>query len=95
MFFDESAEKIQKLYISQKYDAKKCIDILLNENKEKKDDSLLIEEWSDGDEKIRAKNHQVRQAVRLSSESNKSGESSSSTTQAKKRKLLPVQSLNR
>lgn len=95
MFFDESTEKIQKLFISQQYNAKKCIDILLNENKDKKDDSLVIEEWSDGDEKIRAKNQQVREAARLSSESNKSSESSSSTVQSKKRKLLPAISSNR
>lgn len=90
MFFDESAEKIKKLFISQKYDAKKCIDILLSQSK--KDDSLLIEEWSDGDENIRAKNEKAREAKRLSNESNKSTESSS-TTQSKKRKLLPIQSM--
>ena len=94
MFFDESTEKIQKLFISQNYDAKKCIDILLKEKNKPKDDSLLIEEWSDGDERIRAKNKQVREdkeKKRLSEESNQSTESSS-TTKSKKRKLLPIDS---
>lgn len=69
MFPDFPPKLIKKKLRESEFDAKKCIE-LLTQLKEKKSSnkSLEIEEWSDGDENIRAKNIENK-LKRLSNES--------------------------
>lgn len=67
MFPLASIEFIENIWIENNYNAKKCIDILLKEKENNQDDgacnksaNITIEEWSDGDEAIRARNLEMK-----------------------------------
>ena len=74
IFPEYSPEFIRTKLDESDNSAKKCIELIMKE-KEKKlvNKSLEIEEWSDGDEKIRAKNLENK-LKRLSKESQESDE---------------------
>ena len=56
MFPEYSPSFIRNKLIESNGSAKKCIDLIMKEKEKKMNKSLEIEEWSDGDEHIRAKN---------------------------------------
>ena len=73
MFPSVSQSHIKQMYIKRDFDAKSCIDTLLEEvnggNGDKMaDEADDIEEWSDGDAEIKAKNEQAR-AKKLAAQS--------------------------
>lgn len=99
MFPHVSSEHIRKLFKSNRYDAKSCIDILLKEKENINDDvngsrrrrgssSPDIDEWSDGNEDIRQRNRLNRERKRRLSDDKLSGDSA----RPKSRKVIVVES---
>jgi len=67
--FPEYSPSFIRIKLSESdHSAKKCIDLIMKEKEKKMNKSLEIEEWSDGDERIRAKNLENK-LKRLSKES--------------------------
>ncbi len=77
-----------KTFKKTKYNAKQCIDILLEDGEDQKDVDKEgeIEEWSDGDEAIRERNRAAAQKS-LKTSSSSSLTSNGSTSNNRKRKL--------
>jgi hypothetical protein len=89
MFPHHSTKLIKKIFAENDKNAKRCIDILLKEkeNTDLNDKSLDIEEWSDGDEAIRAKNQQKqlnKQLIQNGENSNDSSDLNENNTKKRK-----------
>jgi hypothetical protein len=90
LYANLTREKIRGIFFQTDFNVKKTIDILIRQEmesdeeeteggvKKSKNESLSIDEWSDGDEKIRAKNKADRE--RKKRNSNESSASSTTTT---------------
>lgn len=53
------------MFIKSSYDAKNCIDLLLEEDDDGAKPEEIIEEWSDGDERIKLQNKKAKDASNL------------------------------
>ena len=84
MFPHHKAKTIQMAFAKHEQNAKKCAEFLLKEKENggvSAENEVEIEEWSDGDEDIRARNAQARSERKMSDEQSESSEN------VKKRKV--------
>lgn len=89
MFPHHSIELIEKVWLENNYDSKKCIDILLTEKENNAKDSnrsLEIDEWSDGDENIRNRNLENKKKRESNSSSNSSSSLANGTAAHEKKR---------
>lgn len=77
LFPDYSETKIKKAFKESKFNAKKCIDLLVADDDEGKKSDPEIEEWSDGDEAIRERNRKDKEEKRVKTLASSSSSASS------------------
>ncbi len=93
MFPTVPEERVRKLFETNSYDVKKCIDLMLDDTAlTKADTSVEIEEWSDGDATIRQRNNDAKAAkIQAKQQQNSCGsstESDKSVENERKRKIV-------